>query len=99
MEPWDWWRALNLALAAIAFVVNLGKAIELRLFEEVLDLDSQIGFMGVLAWCVGYVAATSVAWLSGVPAGPWTAVMTVPILWTLVAGVLRPRNRKASRPA
>ena len=97
MDAWDWWRAMNLALAAVALLVNVGKALELRLMREVFDLDSAVGFLAVLAWCLGYLVATSVAWSSGVPAGPWTAVMTMPIAWTLIAGIMRPKQRRVDR--
>lgn len=94
MDVYDWWRAANLLVAALAIVINVGKSIELRLFSTVFERDSAVGFLALLAWCAGYLVATSVAWGSGVPAGPWTCVMTVPLLWSLIAGVMRPPRRR-----
>lgn len=92
-EYWTIWRGVNMFVALIALMVNIEKYRSQRLWK-LFTIDAHIGFLAVLAWCVGYIAATGVAWANGVPPGPWTAVMSVPILWTFIAGILGDRGSK-----
>lgn len=86
MEAWEAWRACNIGLALFAVGLNIAKSFYLKLWRY-FYVDAGLGFIATMAWCIGYAVATSVAWRNGVPAGVWTAIMSVPIMWTVVAGL------------
>lgn len=89
----EWVRLANIIVAGLALFLNVFKAYHLKLISN-MPMDAAIGFMAVLAWCMGYSSATSIAWSSGVPAGIWSLIMAIPCWWSLVAGLLGWKPRK-----
>ena len=87
MEAWDYWRALNMSVAVLSFIANAAKAYRFK-FWHTMKLDELVGFIAVLGLLAGYFTATLVAWMSGIPAGPWTGIMTAPIVWSLIAAII-----------
>lgn len=86
---WDLWRGANELLAAGALLLHVvgwprrSKA----------SASSDMGFLANCAWSAGYLVATLTAtFLPGGSPGPWTAIMSVPILWTFAAGVFLVRR-------
>lgn len=92
-DAWVVWRVINMALATLAIGMHIYAIWHLRLWRYAAS-DEMMGILSVIAWCAGYNLAVTVAILKpGGEPGPWTAVMTAPIVWTVVAGVLLSRER------
>lgn len=85
-EPLDYIRLFNIFSCALAVTINLIKAYHLKLFST-MPVDGMIGFLGAMAWCIGYAVSATLAMIAEVESGIWTVVMIVPILWTFAAGL------------
>lgn len=90
---WDIVRALNIFLAAVGIFLNETKAVRLK-FVHTFAVDAMVGYITVMSWCVCYMTSATLMWLYDVDAGPWTAVITIPLLLTVVTGLMgrRPKD-------
>lgn len=87
MEALEWFRLFNIFIAGMALIINSAKAIRFKFFK-VMTFDAMMGFNAIMAWCLCFVIAASIAMVNNVPTGIWTVIMGLPCIWTLVAGLL-----------
>lgn len=87
METLEYFRLFNIFIAGLALVVNTVKAFRFKFFTH-MTVDSMMGFNAVMAWCLAYAIAASLATLEEVQTGLWTIIMGIPCIWTLVAGLM-----------
>lgn len=87
MDTLEYFRLFNIFIAGMALLINSVKAIRFKFFK-VMDFDAMMGFNAIMAWCLCYTIAASIAMLNDVETGVWTVIMGLPCVWTLIAGLL-----------
>lgn len=81
---WEWYRMGNIGFAVLGLLLNLAK---LPYIWKQFDFDSRMGFASLMSWNVTFIAAGTWAQLDGHSSGPWAALMTIPIMWSVMAGL------------
>lgn len=84
-EFYDFWRIANVMLAITALVLNLFKMPHIW---KAMPIDAKIGFLSALFWPGAYAIATPIAAFHDVQAGIWTGIMGIPIMWSVIAGLV-----------
>ena len=83
-DLWDGWRAVNVLLAILAVVCTLVK-FRGRWHQMLLTPGLFFGALALVIWPLGYAVTGVIAILSGDGTGPWTMVMTFPLIYTLAS--------------